>query len=139
MRLRFTSAQRKPSIFQLGDNPVTIGRSPKADLVLEDEKASRLHCGIRREDDVYVIKDLNSKNGTFVNNEKVESERLSPGDRIQVGSVTLVFEEDSTGKGATTALHEMEEEISRGKGYNTLLKEIIQEAAPAKTDRPKQE
>ncbi len=137
MRLRYSNPAGQPVVFRLGEHPITIGRSPKADLVIEDDKASRLHSGIRKEPDGYTIKDLNSKNGTFVNNEKVDSARLSPGDRIRIGSIVMVFESDSEPKGATTAFHEMEEEISKGKGYDTLLKEIVSQVDPGtKPERP---
>lgn len=117
----------------LTDKPITIGRSPKADVVLEDEKASRLHCGIRLVDDEYVLKDLASKNGTYLNNDRVESVPLNAGDRIRVGGTVFQVEKQSA-KGATTAFHEMEEELQGGKGYNTILKEIVNEANPS---RPK--
>lgn len=115
----------------LSDKPLTIGRSPKADIALEDEKASRLHCGIRLMDEVYHIKDLDSKNGTFVNNERIESTQLTGGDKIRVGSTVLTVERSSS-KGATTAFHEMEQQMSGGKGYDTILKEIVGESKKEK-------
>ncbi len=114
---------------ELTEKPLTIGRSPKADLIVEDEKASRLHCGIRFVDGVYLIKDLASKNGTFLNEERCESETLSVGDKIRVGSTIIRVEKTST-KGATTAFQEMQEKMSEGKGYDTILKEIVGESKP---------
>lgn len=109
---------------ELTEKPLTIGRSVKADIVLEDEKASRLHCGVRQQDGEYLIKDLASKNGTFLNEERIESETLKPGDKIRIGNTRISVEKDS-GKGTTTALHELQQELSDGKGYNTILKEIV--------------
>ncbi len=117
----------------LSDQPLTIGRNTKADVVLEDEKASRLHCGIRLMDGEYFIKDLDSKNGTFVNEQRIESSQLNAGDKIRVGSTTLSVEKEAS-KGATTAFEEMEQEMSVGKGYHTILREIVDDA---KTPPPK--
>lgn len=113
----------------LTDKPLTIGRSPKADIVLNDEKASRLHCGIRLIDDEYTIKDLASKNGTFLNEQRIESARLCVGDRLRIGS-TVISVEKRNAKGATTAFHEMQQEMTEGKGYDTILKEIVSEVNP---------
>ena len=109
---------------ELEDKPLTIGRSPKADIILEDEKSSRLHCGIRLMDDAYIIKDLASKNGTYLNDARIESEELKAGDKIRVGS-TIIRVEERSSKGATTAFQEMQQKLSGGKGYDTILKEIV--------------
>ncbi len=111
----------------LSDKALTIGRSPKADIVLEDEKASRLHCGIRLFDEEYHLKDLASKNGTFLNNQRVEATLIKGGDKIRVGNTVISVEKESS-KGATTAFQEMEQQMSGGKGYDTILKEIVGES-----------
>jgi pSer/pThr/pTyr-binding forkhead associated (FHA) protein len=124
MRLRYTKTDGTQMEFELGDRPITIGRSPEADVVILDEKASRIHCGIRFWDGEFYIKDLKSKNGTFVNNEAVEVSKLKPGDRIQIGSVAMVFEQEPL-RNADSVLQEMEEEMATGKGYSTILREIV--------------
>lgn len=124
MRLRYTKTDGTQMEFELGERPITIGRSPEADVVILDEKASRIHCGIRFWDGDFYIKDLKSKNGTFVNNEQIDVAKLKPSDHIQVGSVTMAFEQEplpDTGE----ALHEVEEEMAHGKGYSTILREIV--------------
>ncbi len=130
MILKYTKPNGTLVEVELSDKPLTIGRSPKADILLEDEKASRLHCGIRLMDEEYLIKDLTSKNGTFLNNQRIESAQLNIGDKIRVGN-TVITVEAKSGKGATTAFHEMEQQMSGGKGYDTILKEIVDEAKPA--------
>lgn len=124
MILRYQKTNGAVVEVELTEKPLTLGRSVKADIVLEDEKASRLHCGIRAQDGEYLIKDLASKNGTFLNEERIESDTLKPGDKIRIGSTRISVEKDSA-KGATTALHELQQELSDGKGYNTILKEIV--------------
>lgn len=110
----------------LSDEPIVIGRSPDADLVLADEKISRLHCAIRQVDGLFMIKDLDSRNGTYVNAERIHSPRpLKIGDHIRIGTSLLNIEE-KLAKGSETILQEIEDEMEQGKGYHTLLKEIIE-------------
>ena len=129
MILRYKKRDGSQMEFELGDRPITIGRSPEADLVILDEKASRLHAGVRMWDGDFYVKDLKSKNGTFVNEERIEMVRLNPGDRIRIGHCTFSFETEA-GKGTQTILREVEAEMSGGKGYTTLMKEIVKTAQP---------
>jgi pSer/pThr/pTyr-binding forkhead associated (FHA) protein len=73
------------------DKPALIGRSPDADLPLEDGQASRRHAQVSpASDGSAVVEDLGSANGTFVNqNELVGPARLDPGDELLIG-VTLI-------------------------------------------------
>lgn len=116
--------------FELGERPVTIGRSPEADVVILDEKVSRIHCGIRYWDGDFYIKDLKSKNGTYVNDRRIDVAKLQPGDRIRVGSVILVFEQEGPAV-PEKALEEVSQELAQGKGYSTILREIVQSADDA--------
>ena len=68
-----------------------IGRAVDNDVVLSDQAVSRHHAEIRREDNGFVIIDMASKNGTYLNGERVERASLRDGDRIQMGSLMLVF------------------------------------------------
>lgn len=129
MLLRYTKKDGTQMEFELGEKPITIGRSPEADVVLLDEKVSRLHCGIRLWDGEFYIKDLKSRNGTFVNGERVDVAKIKPGDEIRVGSIVFSFETDATNK-TDVALQEVEAEISRGKGYSTILREIVSDITP---------
>jgi pSer/pThr/pTyr-binding forkhead associated (FHA) protein len=124
MRLRYTKRDGTQMEFELGERPVTIGRSPEADVVVLDEKASRIHCGIRLWDGEFYIKDLKSRNGTYVNDQRVEVATLKPGDIVRVGSVLFLFVHD-TDKDSGVALQEVESEMAQGKGYSTILKQIV--------------
>ena len=131
MRLRYAKKDGTQMEFELGDRPITIGRSPEADVVVLDEKVSRVHCGIRLWDGEFFIKDLKSRNGTTVNGQRVEMVRLNPGDRIRVGSTTFQFEHEAA-MPSGDALKEMQQAMADGKGYSTLLQEIVEDiAAPA--------
>ena len=78
----------------------TIGRDAQNDLALPDDpKVSHQHACIRQEGDTYVIEDLQSTNGTFLERElnvtRITSpQQLRPNDVIRVGSTRLVFAED---------------------------------------------
>jgi serine/threonine-protein kinase len=71
---------------------VTIGRSSDADIVLDDVKLSRIHCSISVKEGFAVLKDENSRNGTFVNKKKIDSVPLKTGDHIFVGKSVLQAE-----------------------------------------------
>jgi len=78
----------------LVDGPVAIGRHPDNTLVLEDDRASRFHCVIEpQEDGRWLLRDLGSRNGTWLNDEPVRTAALAVGDVIRVGSTRLVVEE----------------------------------------------
>lgn len=136
MRLRYAKKDGTQMEFELGDRPITIGRSPEADVVVLDEKVSRVHCGIRLWDGEFFIKDLKSRNGTTVNGQRVEMAKLNPGDRIRVGSTAFLFEQEA-GPQADDALKEMQQAMADGKGYSTILQEIVEDiAAPAPESAP---
>ena len=124
MRLRYKGSNGEALEYVLSNDPVTIGRSSDADIVLTDERSSRYHCGIRCWDGDYLLKDLKSRNGTYVNEQKVDVEVLTVGDEIRIGSTVFFFEERLT-KGTNTIIREVGSEMSGGKGYNTILREIV--------------
>lgn len=69
----------------------TIGRDPSNSIHLTDQRISRTHCQIWRDGSEYKIRDLNSKNGTYVNNLFIKEKVLYPGDLIQIGETILTF------------------------------------------------
>lgn len=77
-----------------------IGRHSTNDIPLPDRTVSKRHAVIGRVRGQAVVKDLGSRNGTFVNGQKIEKAILSCGDRLKVGSVMLrFFQEDETPQG----------------------------------------
>ena len=75
--------------------PVTvIGRAADADLRVNDPGVSRKHAEIRLQDDELSIADLGSTNGLRLNDAPITRQRLLNGDRIELGSTTLVFRRD---------------------------------------------
>jgi hypothetical protein len=75
---------------------LTIGRSPDMTLVLEDKHVSRVHAQIRLVQDRYVIFDLDSSGGTYVNGQRVTQCLLHPGDVISLAGAQLVFGQESS-------------------------------------------
>jgi len=72
---------------------LTIGRSPSCEIQLEDDKVSRRHAHVFLSEGQVRVRDLGSRNGTLVNGERLQGEaRLLPGDRIQVGETTALYE-----------------------------------------------
>ena len=78
---------------ELVDDAHTIGRLPDCTVVVSDSNVSRHHSRISRAGSGFVIADLNSTNGTYVNGDRLLADhRLSDGDIITIGSVNLRFE-----------------------------------------------
>lgn len=72
--------------------PLTIGRAPDNGLVLRDGRASRHHARIDGRRGTLVLADLGSTNGSFVNDRRVDAVALGEGDRIRIGTTTLLIE-----------------------------------------------
>ncbi len=80
------------SLFRLGEQPLTLGRSSECDLVLDHESVSRVHARFRRDGLSWMIEDLGSKNGIRVNTLRIDSQPLRNGDRIDLGSARMDVE-----------------------------------------------
>jgi pSer/pThr/pTyr-binding forkhead associated (FHA) protein len=82
--------QATDQVFALGFEPVTIGRHEESDIVLADPQASRHHAEIAMQGGRWVIRDLGSANGTFVNGQRITGLHvLNPDDLIQVGQTSF--------------------------------------------------
>jgi len=81
----------KGATFVMGDQPVALGREGGCDVVLHDDRASRVHARIMPEGDRLFIVDENSSNGTFVNGVFVNRQSLAEGDVIAIGHNRIVF------------------------------------------------
>ena len=91
-RLRAESGSRRGQFFFLPEAGAVIGRDAKCDLLLEDPRASRIHARIEKSSGIYVIKDLESTNGLYINGVRVQSAELKPGDTIGLGTTLFTFE-----------------------------------------------
>jgi diguanylate cyclase (GGDEF)-like protein len=77
-------------MFKLDDNETLIGRAPQVPIRLNDEGVSRRHARIVRQGNHVYIEDLQSANGTLVNGERVTTVPLKDGDKIRIGSTTIL-------------------------------------------------
>jgi len=81
--------------FPLPSNITVLGRRGDCDLCIPLGDVSRRHCQLDRNDDVLQIRDLGSRNGTFLNGEQVNGETtVKPGDYLQIGPLTFQFQID---------------------------------------------
>jgi len=75
----------------LDRDTIAIGRSATSDLVLDDQKVSRNHAVIERRGSSFVVRDLGSRNGTWLGEKRVDLETLGPGDTVRVGDAQIVY------------------------------------------------
>lgn len=73
-------------------SPLTnIGRHADSDISLDDITVSRRHCEITSENSRFIVRDVGSLNGTYVNQKRVDVIELTQGDELQIGKFHLVF------------------------------------------------
>jgi pSer/pThr/pTyr-binding forkhead associated (FHA) protein len=77
--------------FLLDDDEVMSGRHPDSDIFLDDVTVSRKHAIFRRTPGGFVVRDVGSLNGTYVNRQLVDEITLTTGDEVQIGKFRLVF------------------------------------------------
>lgn len=76
--------------FALTGEQVTIGRIPDNDIVLDDVTVSRRHAVLANESGKWIVRDLRSLNGTYLNHARVDEAVINHGDELQVGKYRLV-------------------------------------------------
>ncbi len=91
--LRILDGANKGQVFGEIEVPVTIGREEGNTIQLNDERVSRYHLKIQQDHDDLVLTDLQSTNGSRVNNEEVQLRILRAGDLISIGRSVLLFGE----------------------------------------------
>ena len=108
-RLAAISGKHKGAVFAINEEPLVIGRETAAHLCIADSSVSRRHSKIEKQDDGFVITDLESLNGTFVNDVPVRSRLLEHGDRVRIGDSQFLFlthEGDSLSKSSDVRIDE---------------------------------
>ena len=91
--LKTADEAEAPFLFRILPGSIkTVGRAPRADFIVEAALVSRLHCRLEAESEALLVVDLDSTNGTFVNDKRVDQARLSSGDRLRIGRVELTVE-----------------------------------------------
>ena len=77
--------------FSIQNERTVIGRDARCDIQIADHEVSRQHASLVLEENQYKLVDLTSSNGSFVNGQRIHSNLLRSGDRIQIGRTLLVF------------------------------------------------
>jgi pSer/pThr/pTyr-binding forkhead associated (FHA) protein len=86
--------KRGPAVgsrFLLNAERTVAGRSEQADIFLDDVTVSRRHAEFVREDGRFVVRDVGSLNGTYVNRNRIDQVALATGDEVQIGQYRLTF------------------------------------------------
>jgi signal transduction histidine kinase len=90
-RLVYKPGRSDAMTFQLGTEPITIGRSDDQAICIPDQSLSRVHARIESVDGRYFVVDLKSKNGTYVNGVLVQRRELRSGDTLKLGDLVFFF------------------------------------------------
>ena len=116
--LRILDGANRGQVYGEIDAPVTIGREEGNTIQLNDERVSRYHLKIQRDHDDLVLTDLQSTNGSRVNNEEVQLRILRKGDLISIGRSVLLFGDREDISGDVPELQDMPELPMQSKSKN---------------------
>lgn len=117
-RLSITNGPRAGEVIDLAGGNITIGSdAASANIVFEDVKIASVHCRIASvRGGGFGIQDLGSETGTFINAKSVGAARLSPGDRIRIGSIEFLYESDDAPAAAPAPRERLQEIIKAAEG-----------------------
>ncbi|MEX0819821.1 MAG: ATP-binding protein, partial [Pirellulaceae bacterium] len=107
--------------YDLDDEAISLGRDNDNQIQLHDSEVSRHHAEVRSDETGYLLVDLNSSNGTFVNGNQVSEHQLANGDRVQVGRTLMIF----TGSDDSSSFSLAEEVDIVGQSANATGSRII--------------
>jgi len=108
-RLAAISGKHKGAVFAINEDTLVIGRETTAHVSIADSSVSRRHSKIEKKDEGFVITDLESLNGTFVNDVPIRSRLLEHGDRVRIGDSQFLFltqEGDAMSKSSEVKIEE---------------------------------
>src|SRR5690606_17200162 len=115
----------KGESYVLTGNRIIIGRSEKADIRINDAKASREHAEITKAGDTWFATDLGSQNGVVVNEKKITQQSLAEGDKLIVGQTVFKFARVEVAAKAKANKEDAEEEKGTNKSFLPFLILII--------------
>ena len=99
--LKTDEAADPPCLFRILPGSIkTVGRATGADFIVDAALVSRVHCRLTAGATELEVVDLESTNGTFVNEERITRLTLKPGDRVRAGRVELIVEKAEEGAAA---------------------------------------
>ncbi|MBI4603272.1 MAG: FHA domain-containing protein [Planctomycetes bacterium] len=136
--LKIETGQKAGTVVQLEGSKLVLGRGSKADVVLPDDGASRQHAEIFRAGGLHFIRDLGSRNGTFVNEQKISEVVLREGDQVRIGDSVLLFTEGKdVRRSRVLRVHEGLETLDTIRFRDTLAGGLPAAAPPEKRPSPK--
>jgi ABC-type multidrug transport system ATPase subunit/pSer/pThr/pTyr-binding forkhead associated (FHA) protein len=110
------------------EKPVIIGRLAENDIALDAPDVSRKHASITKQGHVYILHDLESRNGTFVNEQEVQSIQLHNGDLIRIGNFILTFQDGQVtpyqSNGMRLDVNGLSKEVNTRAGKRRILENI---------------
>ncbi len=119
-----------PRRVPLTRSELRLGRSADCEIVIEDQGVSRVHARFLREGAGWAIEDLDSRNGTFVNDEPVRRRRLAPGDRVRLGRDVVLELEAEPERGARGSARVGAPGRGRRGPWLSLLRRVDLELCP---------
>lgn len=117
--LKFEGSVLKEYPLQKGS--VTIGRASTNDIVIDNLGVSGHHAKLILEEDHFVVEDMNSLNGTFLNQQRVRRSTLKSGDEILIGKHTLAYVEEGSALDITAPQVEKTQKIQLGADETVVL------------------
>ncbi len=133
--LKFNTSVLK--VFQSDKAEITIGRNMKNDLQIDNLAVSNFHARIERSEDRYFIEDLNSTNGTYINEEKIARCELQDGDIATIGKHSLTFLLEGGASGSGLSEFEMEQTMMLDTEKQRELKKKAEPVFPESPARLK--
>jgi pSer/pThr/pTyr-binding forkhead associated (FHA) protein len=106
--------------FPVQRSSISIGRAPGNDIVIDNLAVSGHHAKLQIEDGQFIVEDLNSLNGTFLNNQRIRKSALKDGDEIVIGKHTLIFQDEGDSS-AQMAKSDEEQELAGVAGQTMVL------------------
>lgn len=118
--------KNKGETFVLEDEQTFIGRDSSNQITLNDASVSRRHCVIEKRENQFYINDLQSLNGTFVNEKTAENLLLQEKDRIRVGDFTLVFSsENNSDEQLSGKIHFDDSQLDLSQTLHLKIEDVI--------------
>lgn len=124
--LYFVADKGNGEAIKLRRDATIFGRE-KGDIIVQDHEISSTHCQIQNINGVYHIFDMNSTNGTFVNNERIVKAKLSPGDIVTVGQTSFRFQlEDESNVRHITTIFKSKDKRNLTDSKSSLVDTLIE-------------
>lgn len=127
---RYAPESSSPEIIEVSRVPFTIGRSEECDYQIASSRVSRTHAEISKSAGAYLLRDLGSTNGTFVNGQKIDQVRLNEGDLVVIADVELTYRTahgaENGHKTATQVMRPTDTDTAHEEGEENVALDLIQ-------------